>query len=134
MFARVKKSGRHQYLQIVHNERLRYKDLLWVESLFRSLKSILETRPIYHKCDDTIRGHVFCSFLALLLMKELESRLARRGWRVEWRRLLDDLDELQEVTIRVEEKTFVVRTATRGEAGKALQAAGVALGPSIRQQ
>ncbi|MCP4895528.1 MAG: IS1634 family transposase, partial [bacterium] len=70
---------------------LKYKDLLLVESIFRSMKSILETRPIYHKCDDTIRGHVFCSFLALLLIKELESRLERRGWRVEWRRLLDDL-------------------------------------------
>ena len=113
---------------------LKYKDLLLVESIFRSMKSILETRPIYHKCDDTIRGHVFCSFLALLLIKELESRLERRGWRVEWRRLLDDLDELQELTIAVEEKTFVVRTATQGDAGKAFQAAGVALGPSIRLQ
>ena len=113
---------------------LKYKDLLLVESIFRSMKSILETRPIYHKCDDTIRGHVFCSFLALLLIKELESRLERRGWRVEWRRLLDDLNELQELTIAVEEKTFVVRTATQGDAGKAFQAAGVALGPSIRLQ
>ena len=113
---------------------LKYKDLLLVESIFRSMKSILETRPIYHKCDDTIRGHVFCSFLALLLIKELESRLERRGWRVEWRRLLDDLDELQELTIAVDEKKFVVRTATQGDAGKAFQAAGVALGPSIRLQ
>ena len=38
-------------------------------------KWVLETRPIYHKCDDTIRGHVFCSVLALMLMKELLSRL-----------------------------------------------------------
>ncbi len=113
---------------------LKYKDLLLVESIFRSMKSILETRPIHHKCDDTIRGHVFCSFLALLLIKELESRLERRGWRVEWRRLLDDLDELQELTIAVDEKKFVVRTATQGDAGKAFQATGVALGPSIRLQ
>lgn len=113
---------------------LKYKDLLLVESIFRSMKSILETRPIFHKCDDTIRGHVFCSFLALLLIKELQSRLEQRGWRLEWRRLLDDLDELQELTIAVDEKTFVVRTATQGDAGKAFQAAGVALGPSIRQQ
>ncbi len=113
---------------------LKYKDLLLVESIFRSMKSILETRPIFHKCDDTIRGHVFCSFLALLLIKELESRLEQRGWHVEWRRLLDDLDELQELTIAVDEKTFVVRTAIQGDAGKAIQAAGVALGPSIRQQ
>ena len=113
---------------------LKYKDLLLVESIFRSMKSILETRPIFHKCNDTIRGHVFCSFLALLLIKELESRFEQRGWHVEWRRLLDDLDELQELTIAVDEKTFVVRTATTGDAGKAFQAAGVALGPSIRQQ
>jgi transposase len=113
---------------------LKYKDLLLVESIFRSMKSILETRPIFHKCDDTIRGHVFCSFLALLLIKELQSRLEQRGWHVEWRHLLDDLDELQELTIAVDEKTFVVRTATQGEAGKAIQAAGVALGPSIRKQ
>lgn len=113
---------------------LKYKDLLLVESLFRSMKSILETRPIFHKCDDTIRGHVFCSFLALMLIKELQSRLEERGWRVEWRRLLDDLDELQELAMTVDQKTFVVRTATQGDAGKAIQAAGVALGPSVRQR
>jgi transposase len=112
---------------------MKYKDLLLVESLFRSMKSILETRPVFHKCDDTIRGHVFCSFLALMLIKELQSRMADRGWQVEWRRLLDDLDELQELTIRVDEKAFIVRTAPQGAAGKAIQAAGVSLGPSIRR-
>lgn len=112
---------------------LKYKDLLMVEALFRSMKSILETRPIYHKCDDTIRGHVFCSFLALLLMKELQTRMTQRGWTAEWRRLLDDLDELQELTIRLQDKTFVVRTAAKGDAGKAIQAVGVSLGPAIRR-
>ena len=50
---------------------LKYKQLLDVEQLFREMKSILETRPIYHQKDEAIRGHVFCSFLALLLKKEL---------------------------------------------------------------
>jgi hypothetical protein len=40
-------------------------------------------RPIYHKCDETIRGHVFCSFVALVLRKELQDRLERRGWSLE---------------------------------------------------
>ena len=52
-----------------------YKTLWMVEDTFRTAKSILETRPIYHKCDETIRGHVFCSFLALCLKRELEIRL-----------------------------------------------------------
>ena len=52
-----------------------YKALWTVEDIIRTSKSILETRPIYHKRDETIRGHVFCSFLALVLKQELESRM-----------------------------------------------------------
>src|SRR5712664_444598 len=58
---------------------LRYRDLLRVEQLLRQAKAVLATRPIYHSSDMAIRGHVFCSFLALLLVKELEDRL-RRAW------------------------------------------------------
>ena len=73
-------SLRGTILQPAEEVDLRYKDLLLVEDAFRTMKSILETRPIYHKCDDTIRGHVFCSFLALVLQQELQSRLESRGW------------------------------------------------------
>lgn len=111
---------------------LKYKELWMVEAAFRSLKSVLETRPIYHKCDDTIRGHVFCSFLALVLLKELLARMQSRGWVVEWERLKVDLDALAEITVVNSGKTFVIRSQTRGDAGKALQAAGVALGPVLR--
>jgi len=111
---------------------LKYKQLWIVERLFRSMKSILETRPIYHKCDETIRGHVFCSFLALLLLKELEARLAARGWQVEWERLRDDLDALEEITVRTRGRTFVIRSDLQGDAGKAIQAVGVALGSVVR--
>jgi hypothetical protein len=40
---------------------LRYRELLKVEDIFRTTKSILDTRPIYHQTDAAIRGHVFCS-------------------------------------------------------------------------
>ena len=53
-----------------------YKNLWTVERTFRTTKSLFETRPIYHQLDETIRGHVACSFLALVLKKELEDRLA----------------------------------------------------------
>jgi hypothetical protein len=111
---------------------LRYKDLWMVEQSFRSVKSVLETRPIYHKSDETIRGHVFCSFLALMLLKELLGRIERRGWEVEWERLRDDLDALEEITIHTAGRSFVVRSVTEGTAGKAIQAAGVALGSAVR--
>ncbi len=50
-----------------------------VEALFRSVKSLLQTRPIYHKCEKTIRGHVFWSFLALVLRKALQKRRSKSG-------------------------------------------------------
>lgn len=111
---------------------LRYKELWMVEGMFRTLKSVLETRPVYHKCDETICGHVFCSFLGLVLLKEFQARMEARGWRVEWEYLKRDLDTLEEMTVINAGRTFVIRRRTRGDAGKALQAAGVALGPTVR--
>ena len=71
---------------------LRYKDLWMVEDVFRSLKSVLRTRPVWHQCDETIRGHVFSSFLALVLLKELLGRLEESSTdqklpKIEWGRL-----------------------------------------------
>ncbi|MGA9750245.1 MAG: IS1634 family transposase, partial [Acidobacteriota bacterium] len=111
---------------------LKYKQLWMVEALFRSVKSVLATRPIYHKRDETIRGHVFCSFLALLLRKELQDRMARAGVEAEWAEVIRDLDEVQEVHLEQEGKRFLLRTAAAGCAGKVFQAAGVALPPTLR--
>ncbi|MDP2955538.1 MAG: IS1634 family transposase [Longimicrobiales bacterium] len=111
---------------------LKYKELWRVESLFRSVKSVLETRPIYHQSDTAIRGHVFASFLALVLLSELERRMAARGWTAEWKRLKDDLDALEEIYVETEHDALILRSRTEGEAGKAIQAVGVALGPTVR--
>ena len=109
-----------------------YKELWMVEDLFRTMKSILETRPIYHKRDETIRGHVFCSFLALLLRRALEQRLEERGETWEWAEIVRGLDNLQEVEALFQGKRFVLRSQVLGQAHKALMAAGVALPPTLR--
>jgi transposase len=111
---------------------LKYKQLWMVESIFRSAKSLLETRPIYHKVDDTIRGHVFCSFLALVLRKELETRLESKGQKLEWADITRDLRALQEVEVEMQEKTWYLRTDLRGVCHTVLQAAGVAVPQTAR--
>lgn len=112
---------------------LAYKQLWTVEDIFRSMKSLLETRPVYHRTDAAIRGHVFCSFLALRLRAELESRLAAQAEPCEWSSIVRDLDRLEEVEIEKHDSRFVLRTEAPGVAGKVFQAAGVALPPTIRQ-
>jgi len=112
---------------------LKYKQLWMVEDLFRSLKSVLDTRPIYHKCDETIRGHVFCSFLAMVLMKDLKYRLETEGNNLEWSDIIQDLDSLEELELEQSGKRFILRTGLSGCAGEVFRAAGVALPPTIRK-
>jgi len=112
---------------------LKYKQLWMVEDIFRTMKSILDTRPIYHKCTETIRGHVFCSFLALCLRKELADRLAAKGSKLEWSDIVRDLAELQEMHTVFSGKPFILRSQLKGCAHKVLQAAGVAAPPTVRE-
>ena len=85
-----------------------YKALWTVEDIFRTSKSILETRPIYHKRDATIRGHVFCSFLALVLKQELESRMKQAELEWEWKEVIRGLDALQQVEANLRGQTFSI--------------------------
>jgi len=110
-----------------------YKQLWTVEQTFRTAKHLLSTRPIFHKLDETIRGHVFCSFLALVLKKALEDRIAAMGRIGSWPEIIADLDSLTETEVEQDGKRFVLRSAPRSAASLAVRAAGVALPPTVRQ-
>ena len=75
---------------------------------------------------------MFCSFLALLLRKELEDHLARKEWKLEWADVIRDLDSLIEIEVAIGGKGYVFRGQTPGVAGKVFQACGVALPPALR--
>jgi transposase len=112
---------------------LKYKELWQVERVFRDVKSLLETRPIFHQRDDTIRGHVFCSFLALVLRKELDRRLETDGHHFEWSQIKLDLKALQQVTIEEDGKRFLIRSRSQGACGNVFKAVGVAMPPTIKE-
>ena len=110
-----------------------YKLLRMVENVFRTMKSTLETRPIYHKTDESIRGHVFCSFLALLLRREPEHRLEEKWGTVpEWNNILHDIAAVEEATAEISGKKIIFRSELKGWAGKIFQAAGAAVPPAVR--
>lgn len=111
---------------------LKYKELWMVEDLFRTTKSALETRPIWHKCDETIRGHVFCTFLALMLKTELFERLAKKGKKLEWADIRADLDAFQETALTVDGTDYRVRPPMRGTCHAVFSAVGVAPPPTVR--
>jgi len=112
---------------------LRYRDLMQVEQLFRTAKALMRTRPIYHASDAAIRGHVFCSFLALVLRKELDERCRAVGFRPEWADVLRDLDRLQEVEICKDRQQITLRTPATGVIGPLFKAARIALPQNVRE-
>ena len=112
---------------------MQYKKLWMVEQWFRTCKSLLDTRPIFHRRDETIRGHVFCSFLALVLRQELQARLAARGLRFEWADIMRDLERVQYVEVAQAGRHFLLRTDLQGTAGHVFQSVGVAVPPTVQE-
>ena len=117
-------------LQVV----LRYRNLLAVEDTFKTTKALLTTRPIFHKTDAAIRGHIFCSFLAVLLRKELFDRLAaRRHGDLEWQHIVDDLDELSEIEVEQDGRRALLRTAPGATIDPLCRALGITLPPVFHE-
>jgi hypothetical protein len=111
---------------------LRYRDLLQVEELFRTAKALMHTRPIYHSADAAIRGHVFCSFLALILRKELQARCAQAGIKPEWVEMLRDLDRLQTAVVESGGKSWTLRTEASGSVPALMRIMQIALPPRVQ--
>jgi Transposase DDE domain len=113
---------------------LRYRNLMAVEDAFKTAKALLATRPIFHKTDAAIRGHVFCSFLAVVLRKELFDRLAANGSKqLEWQHIVDDLMDLSEVEVEQDTRRARLRTAPRPTIDPICRALGIALPPVFQE-
>jgi hypothetical protein len=86
--------------------------------VLRSVKTALGSRPIDHKVDETFRGPVFRPFLALTLLKELESRMEARRRRLEWNDIKRELIAPKGMEFGLNEKTYHLRIDLRGSAGR----------------
>ncbi|WP_449061382.1 IS1634 family transposase [Planomonospora algeriensis] len=63
---------------------LGYKQLLEVERGWRDMKQIIDLRPVYHRLEERIRAHVILCWLALLLIRLIETTAGTT-----WKRVTD---------------------------------------------
>ena len=95
-----------------------YTTLSDVEAVFRSLKSELGLRPIYHRKPRRADGHLFLTVIAYQLVQLIRSRLRAHGEHASWTTLRRTLQGQQRVTAtfrRPDGRTLHVRTATQAE-------------------
>ena len=95
-----------------------YATLTDVEAVFRSLKSELGLRPIYHHKPVRSEGHLFLTVIAYQLVQVIRKRLKQRGEASSWTTLRRILEGQQRVTVtfrRGDGRTLHVRKSTRAE-------------------
>lgn len=113
---------------------MRYKDLYQVEQAFRTLKTPLDMRPIYHRKDRRITAHVFVNFLALYLTCALERSLQEKGWKVPGiHAALTDVNRLQMARVVLKGIAYEARTELEGGAHKLLAALGISPGTRMKK-
>jgi len=73
----------------------RYMQLTQVEAAFKSLKSELGIRPLYHQLEHRVEAHIFIAFLAYCLLVTLKSRLQALAPGLTPRAVLEKLATIQ---------------------------------------
>ncbi len=86
---------------------LGYKALLEVERGWRDMKSTLDLRPVYHRLEDRIRAHVQLCWLALLLIRVIETSVGDT-----WRNVRDELERMHLVSMQTPDGTVAQRSLT----------------------
>ena len=95
-----------------------YITLTDIEAVFRSLKSELGLRPIYHHKPLRAEGHLFITVIAYQLVQVLRTRLRQAGENARWttlRRILEGQQRITATFRRADGRTLHVRKATRAE-------------------
>lgn len=95
-----------------------YSMLTNLESVFRSLKTDLGLRPVFHQIDRRVEGHLFISVLAYHFVHTLRLRLRAQGIDDSWETLRETLATQQRVTATMQRRdgrAVHVRKATRPE-------------------
>jgi transposase len=95
-----------------------YTMLTEIEATFRSLKTDLGLRPVYHQKEDRVTGHLFITLLAYHLVHTLRYQLKLQGIHLGWDSLRNIMSTQQRLTIILPtdiNKTIHLRTTTKPE-------------------
>ncbi len=93
---------------------LGYKQLYQVENAFRTLKTTLELRPVYHRLEDRIRSHILLCWLALLMVRVMENQTGKT-----WAKMRRSLSRIQATGLKTSSGSMT-KTSTLSPALKQL--------------
>jgi len=102
-----------------------YKDLWQVEHAFRSLKTELETGPIFHWKEERIKAHVMICFLAFVMRTIFYKKLRAEDPAASYTEVINDLKQLHAVKLKIKQQSVTLRTEPRPGSLLAFRAVGL---------
>ena len=112
------------------NIHARYKDLSFVETAFRTLKTgCLEIRPLFVRKDSRTRGHVFVSMLSYILVQSFWRSVKHLGHSLEYS--IDLIQSIQTINVQLGEKSVTRIPSLLPEKKALLEALAVKLPETI---
>jgi transposase len=109
-----------------------YTMLTEIEATFRSLKTDLGLRPVYHHKENRVTGHLFITILAYHLVHTLRHQLKQQGIQLSWDSIRNIMSTQQRLTITLptdDNKTIHLRTTTQAETRQKQIYAALSLNP-----
>ena len=101
-----------------------YHQLYQIEHSFRTFKSYLETRPMFHWNDKRIQGHICLCYMAYGMLNQLQLRLSKQGTPMSENQIRETLDKMQVSLIRQGDNQFYMRSKLSESARQMLQVVG----------
>ena len=103
-----------------------YKHLGRIEDSFRDMKDFLDVRPIFHKSQDNVKGHIFITVLSYLLEKVLENYFCHEDLnRITAKKILGHLSKIKLVINRINNHLFGKITECTNEVKSILKKVGM---------
>jgi transposase len=111
-----------------------YKQLYKIEHTFRTFKSYLQARPMFHWTEARIEGHLCLCYICFTLLNYLEQKLLSSGIRLSENKIRDAIGLLQVSLIKEEGKEYYIRSRTEENAKAILKQLKIKELPNIIQK
>jgi transposase len=108
-----------------------YKQLYRIEHTFRTFKSHLETRPMFHWTDKRIEGHICLCYLSYTLLNYTLLKLEKAGVKTTEAQLRKTLEMMQVSLIEQDGKEYYLRSAAKPMEALIQQKLGLAILPAV---
>lgn len=111
-----------------------YKQLYKIEQSFRSFKTFLETRPMYHWTEKRILGHLALCYISFTVLNYLQLQLKKQGTPQSENEIRKNLIKMQMSLITQNEQQYYLRSKTEEGSKQIMKAMSIREIPDLIPQ